>query len=205
MQRYLKNLWWADQNWPHMDFFIRCSASIRLAACWNLSRAHTHWNRQNSKIRSDNCNHKIREPCATKPLLQGYVYVLTRRTDLLYILMYCWVRGTSSILKVTPVKLNCLAMYIPLNFISIATISMAPTPLKWNRWMHFKKNRKGTKFPLNKMSVHRVVMPGCVMYKFRNKPALNSLDEVAKLSEGSFMSPDAQPVHVSHVSGFRGS
>jgi len=43
MQRYLKNLWWADQNWPHMDFFMRCSASIRFAACWNLSRAHTHY------------------------------------------------------------------------------------------------------------------------------------------------------------------
>lgn len=43
MQRYLKNLWWADQNWPHMDFFMRCSASIRFAACWNFSRALTHW------------------------------------------------------------------------------------------------------------------------------------------------------------------
>ncbi len=42
MHRYLKNLWWADQNWPHIDFFIRCSASIRLAACWNFSLALTH-------------------------------------------------------------------------------------------------------------------------------------------------------------------
>lgn len=42
IQRYLKNLWWADQNWPHMDFFMRCSASIRFAACWNFSRALTH-------------------------------------------------------------------------------------------------------------------------------------------------------------------
>lgn len=42
IHRYLKNLWWADQNWPHMDFFIRCSASIRLAACWNFSLALTH-------------------------------------------------------------------------------------------------------------------------------------------------------------------
>lgn len=46
MQRYLKNLWWADQNWPHMDFFMRCSASMRSAACWNLSRALTHWTRK---------------------------------------------------------------------------------------------------------------------------------------------------------------
>jgi len=37
--------------------------------------------------------------------------------------------GTSSILKDTPWKLNCLAIYMPLSFISIATISIAPTPL----------------------------------------------------------------------------
>lgn len=46
IQRYLKNLWWADQNWPHIDFFMRCSASIRFAACWNFSRARTHLKRQ---------------------------------------------------------------------------------------------------------------------------------------------------------------
>ena len=65
---------------------------------------------------------------------------LTRRTDLLYILMYCGVSGTSSILKVTPVKLSCLAMYIPLSFISMATISIAPTPLKTQK----RKKEAGT-------------------------------------------------------------
>lgn len=39
----------------------------------------------------------------------------------------------------------------------------------------------------------------------RNLPALNSLDKVAKFSEGCFMSPDAQTVHIGHVSGFRGT
>lgn len=53
----------------------------------------------------------------------------TSFTDLLYMLIYFWLRGTSSILNVTPVKLSCRAMYIPLSFMSIATISMAPTPL----------------------------------------------------------------------------
>lgn len=42
IHRYLKNLWWADQNWPHMLFFIRCSASINSAALLNLSLAVTH-------------------------------------------------------------------------------------------------------------------------------------------------------------------
>lgn len=44
IHRYLKNLWWADQNCPHIVFFIRCSASIKSAAFWNLSLAVTHWN-----------------------------------------------------------------------------------------------------------------------------------------------------------------
>lgn len=66
---------------------------------------------------------------------RSYSKVLKRRvftsfTDLLYMLMYCCVKGTSSILNVTPVKLSCLAMYMPRSFMSIATISMAPTPLK---------------------------------------------------------------------------
>ena len=36
-------------------------------------------------------------------------------------------------------------------------------------------------------------------------PALHSLDEVAELSERGALSPDAQAVHVGHVSWFRGS
>ena len=44
MQRYLKKRWWADQNCAHMPFFIRCSASIRSAAAWNLARTSTHCN-----------------------------------------------------------------------------------------------------------------------------------------------------------------
>lgn len=36
-------------------------------------------------------------------------------------------------------------------------------------------------------------------------PALNSLDKVPKFSEGCFVSPYAQPVHVGHVSWFRGT
>ena len=44
IHRYLKNLWWADQNCPHMVFFILCSASISSAAFWNLDLAVTHCN-----------------------------------------------------------------------------------------------------------------------------------------------------------------
>lgn len=43
IQRYLKNLWCADQNWPHMLFFILCSASMSSAALLNRSLAVTHW------------------------------------------------------------------------------------------------------------------------------------------------------------------
>ena len=43
MQRYLKNRWWADQNCPHMDLRMRCSALIRSAAFWNMARASIHW------------------------------------------------------------------------------------------------------------------------------------------------------------------
>jgi len=47
MQRYLKKRWWADQNWPHIDLRMRCSASIRFAAASNFSRASTHWRHDN--------------------------------------------------------------------------------------------------------------------------------------------------------------
>lgn len=106
--------------------------------------------------------------------------------------MYCCVRGTSSILKVTPVKLNCLAMYMPLSFISIATISMAPTPLEWrDRGKHVRLLDTCCSSVTDDVE--------------RNLPALDCLDKVTKLSEGCFMAPDAQTVHVGHVSGFRGA
>lgn len=35
--------WWADQNWPHMVFFILLSASIKSAALSNFSLASFHW------------------------------------------------------------------------------------------------------------------------------------------------------------------
>jgi len=123
-----------------------------------------------------------------------YFDVLTSLTDLLYMLMYCWVRGTSSILKVTPVKLNCLAMYIPLSFMSMATISMAPTPLKM----------MGGKYTLGHFP-HIIGITCFVACKKRNVPALNSLDKVAKFPEGCFKPPDAQAIHVGHISRFRGT
>lgn len=43
IHRYLKKRWCADQNWPHIVFFIRLSASINSAASWNLVIASTHW------------------------------------------------------------------------------------------------------------------------------------------------------------------
>lgn len=110
---------------------------------------------------------------------------LTSFTDLLYILMYAWVKETSSILKVTPVKLSCLAMYIPLSFMSIATISMAPTPLRSRGNCLEHTNTKS-------------VSPGREYL-----PSLNRLDKVAKLSEGRFVAPDAQSVHVGHVPWLR--
>ena len=36
MQRYLKNLWWELQNWPHIVFFIFLSALISSADSSNL-------------------------------------------------------------------------------------------------------------------------------------------------------------------------
>lgn len=43
------------------------------------------------------------------------------------------------------------------------------------------------------------------LIKIKVKPALNSLYKIPKLSEGCFRSPDAQSVHVSHVSWLRGT
>ena len=41
MQRYLKNRWCELQNWPHIVFFIRFSASMRSAASVNLCSIST--------------------------------------------------------------------------------------------------------------------------------------------------------------------
>lgn len=82
------------------------------------------------------CCHPLQESCAvSSSTARNRSKVLKRRvftsfTDLLYMVMYCGVKGTSSILNVTPVKLSCRAMYMPRSFMSMATISMAPTPLK---------------------------------------------------------------------------
>ena len=52
IHKYLKNLWCADQNCPHIDFLIDFSASIKSAASQNLLRASTHCNEQSQAFKS---------------------------------------------------------------------------------------------------------------------------------------------------------
>ena len=74
MQRYLKNRWWADQNCPHMDLRMRCSALIRSAAFWNMARASIHWKHERThrlayscRVNNNNAITQVEGECSKNP------------------------------------------------------------------------------------------------------------------------------------------
>lgn len=117
--------------------------------------------------------------------------------------------------KVTPEKLSWRAMYMPLTFMSMATISMAPTPLQTDKAAeHGAPAGENQEAQLRHMPCgqsgawQRDGEEGTHSHPHRlnaSPPLLNGVKELLEGPEGCAVAPDAQAAHVDHVARLRGT
>ncbi|TNN41607.1 hypothetical protein EYF80_048222 [Liparis tanakae] len=99
----------------------------------------------------------------------------------------------SSTRNATPEKLSCRAMYMPLTFMSMATISMAPTPLFTDGAFNYSGSAVTARGEKMSRETRRRANPSTP-----NKPLLDGVQEVFKGPEGRALAPDSQAAHVEH-------